>query len=176
VNWAIYAGIFLSAAVEGEIIYVSALVLVSLGKLNPVAVFCAGALGGSAGDQFFFYALRTGILGWLDRFPSIARRREKIRDRVQRHANWMILISRFLPGLRIAIPAACAYAGIGRVRFSILSLLSGFAWAAALMAIIMYLGPSSLRELGLRVWWAPLIPAALVIVFFRWLARTESRD
>jgi len=175
-KWAVYAGIFLSAAIEGEIVYVSALVLVYLGRLNPAAVFVAGAAGGSAGDQFYFYVLRTGLVRWLDRFPSLLRRREKIRDKVSRNANWMILVSRFLPGLRIAIPAACAYAGIGRVRFTLLSLLSGFAWAGALMAIIMYLGPTSLQELGLRAWWAPAIPALLVVLFFRWLARTEARD
>ena len=131
---------------------------------------------GSAGDQFYFYLLRTGLVSWLDRFPSVVRRRDKIRDKVARNASWMILLSRFLPGLRIAIPAACAYAGIGRLRFTCLSLLSGFAWAGALMAIVMYLGPSSLKELGLRAWWAPVIPALLVLLFFRWLARTEARD
>jgi len=176
VNWAVYTGIFLSAAIEGEFVYVSALVLAQTGKLDPAGVLVAGALGGSAGDQFYFYALRTGLVRWLDRFPSVKYRREKIRGRVQRNASWMILISRFLPGLRIAIPAACAYAGISKLRFTLLSLLSGTAWAAALMGIIVYLGPKSLHELGLRAWWTPIIPATLVILFFRWLSRAEARE
>ena len=175
-RWAVYAGIFLSAAIEGEIVYVSALVMVYLGRLNPVAVLVAGATGGSAGDQFYFYLLRTRMVQWLDRFPAILRRRDKICAKVGRNASWMILLSRFLPGLRIAIPAACAYAGIGRLRFTFLSLLSGFAWAGALMGVIMYLGPSSLGQLGLHAWWAPAIPALFVILFFRWLARVEARD
>jgi membrane protein DedA with SNARE-associated domain len=175
-TWAAYAGIFFFAAVEGEVIYVAAVTLAYLGKLNPTGVLLAGAMGGSAGDQFYFYALRTGLVRWLDKFPAIIHRRDKICSRVQRHANWMILASRFLPGLRIAIPAACAYAGVGPVRFTFLSLASGILWAAALMGIIMYLGPTSLKELGLQAWWAPIIPAMLVILFFRWLARTEARD
>jgi membrane protein DedA with SNARE-associated domain len=175
-SWAVYAGIFLLAAIEGEVGYVSALVLVYLGRLNAVAVLVAGAMGGSAGDQFYFYILRTGLVRWLDRFPAVVKRRDKIRDKVGRNANLMILISRFLPGLRIAIPAACSYAGVKPLRFTCLSLLSGFAWAGTLMGIIMYLGPSSLQQLGLRVWWVPAIPAIAVILFFRWLARTEARD
>src|SRR5262249_3476429 len=125
VNWAAYAVIFLSAAIEGEFVYAAAVVMAYLGKLNPTAVLIAGALGGSAGDQFYFYALRSGLANWLDRFPAILRRRDRITDRVKRNANWMILVSRFLPGLRIAIPAACAYAAVGWMRFTILSLVSG---------------------------------------------------
>jgi membrane protein DedA with SNARE-associated domain len=176
VNWAIYTGIFLSAAIEGEIVYVSAVVFAHLGKLNPAAVLVAGAMGGSAGDQFYFYALRTGMVRWLDRFPAIVRRRDKIKDRVLSNANFMILICRFLPGLRIAIPAACAYAGVPPLRFTLLSLTSGVAWAAAVMGFVTYLGPTSLEQLGLQAWWTPVIPAILVILFFRWLARTEARQ
>jgi membrane protein DedA with SNARE-associated domain len=164
-----YAGIFVSAAVEGEIVYTAAAVLVHLGYLNPLGVFLAGALGGSAGDQFFFYVLRTRLSLWLDRFPTIARRRNTIVERVQWRAVWIILASRFLPGLRIAIPAACAYAGVAPLKFSALSLISGAAWAAAIMGVVAFLGPASLSELGLRAWWTPIIPALLVACFFRWL-------
>ena len=167
-----YFGIFLSAAVEGEIVYVSAVVLVVLGQLSPLGVLAAGATGGSAGDQFYFYILRTTRLAhWIDRFPSIVRRRDRISRRIQEHSSVLILFSRFLPGLRIAIPAACAFAGIDPLRFSILSLTSGFAWAAAIMALVMYLGPTSLHQLGIQAWWAPIIPGVLVILFFRWLSR-----
>ena len=127
-----YAGIFVSAAIEGEVVYVSAVVLAFLGKLNPVGVLIAGACGGSIGDQAYFYLLRSARLShWLDRFPSLVRGRDRIQNKIQRHASKLILSSRFLPGLRIAIPAACAYTGVEPLRFTTLSFVSGFAWAAA---------------------------------------------
>ena len=170
-----YGGIFLSAAIEGEVVYVSAVVLAFLGKLNPVGVLVAGACGGSFGDQAYFYLLRSAKLShWLDRFPSLVSRRDRIRDKVHRHSSKLILGSRFLPGLRIAIPAACAYTGIEPLRFSTLSLISGFAWASAIMMLVMYLGPTSLHELGVQAWWAPVIPAVLVLAFFRWLGRVRG--
>ena len=157
-----YAGIFFSAAIEGEVVYVSAVVLAFLGRLNPIGVLIAGACGGSFGDQVYFYILRTARLShWLDRFPSLVRRRDRIRDKVHRHASKLILGSRFLPGLRIAIPAACAYTGIEPLVFTTLSLISGFAWATAIMILVMYLGPTSLRQLGIQAWWAPVIPASM---------------
>ena len=166
-----YLGIFMSAAVEGEVVYSSAVVAAQLGYLNPLGVLLCGAAGGSAGDQFFFYLLRTGITR-LDRFPMILRRREQIKSRVQSHAVAMILSSRFLPGLRIAISAACAYAGISPIQFTSFSLISGLAWAGAIMLLIGQIGSGSLAQLGLKAWWVPIIPALFVIAFFRWLART----
>ncbi len=61
--------------------------------------------------------------GWIF-FPGWSRRRDLIVARVRQNASAMILLCRFLPGLRVAIPAACAYADVAPLRFSVLSLLS----------------------------------------------------
>ena len=166
-----YLGILVAAAVEGEVVYSGAVVMVFLGRLNAFGVLFSGAVGGWAGDQFYFYAARGPLSNWLNRFANIARRRLAIQERMHRHATKFILAVRFLPGLRIAIPLACAYAGISPFQFSGLSLISALCWAAAIMFIIRSLGPTSLSALGIKAWWAPLIPAVIVIIFFRWLAR-----
>ena len=82
----------------------------------------------------------------------------------------MVLSGRFLPGLRTAIPIACAYANVGPLKFSTLNLVSGFAWAGTIMLFVR-LGSRTLVAFGLDAWWGPLIPAAFVILFFRWLSR-----
>jgi len=88
----------------------------------------------------------------------------------------MILACRFLPGLRIAIPAACAYADVSPRRFTALSLLSSLAWAAAVMGFVGWIGPRSMAELGLKAWWTPIVPALLVIVFSFWLGRKSQLE
>jgi membrane protein DedA with SNARE-associated domain len=166
-----YAGVFAATVIEGEVVFVAAAVLVHHGRLDAGAVYAAAALGGSAGDQVYFYALRGRLHRWVDRFPVWVRRRDLVVARVRDHASAMILACRFLPGLRVAIPAACAYAGVTAWRFTVLSLVSSFAWAAVLMSVVAWIGPASLAELGLRAWWTPLLPAALVLTFTWWLAR-----
>ena len=168
---AAYLAIFIAAAVEGEVVFVTASVLVSLGQLDPLAVFVAAMLGGSAGDQFFFYALRGRLHSWLGRFPRLAQRQEQVVARVQHHGTVMILACRFLPGLRVAIPAACAYAGISAIRFTTLNLIGSAAWAGAILFTVARVGPASFARFGLHAWWTPIIPAAFIILFFHWLGR-----
>jgi membrane protein DedA with SNARE-associated domain len=171
-----YLAVFLATIIEGEVVFVAAAVLVQMGRLDSLGVYTAAALGGSVGDQLYFYALRGRLRRFLDRFPTWTDRRDRIVDKVRRNASAMILACRFLPGLRVAIPAACACADVPPLRFSTLSLVSSLAWAAAVMAAITWLGPTSFAQLGVKAWWTPLVPAALVILFSWWLGRGPRRD
>src|SRR5262245_21973512 len=131
-----YLLIFVAAAVEGEIVFIGASIAVALGRLDAWSVLTAGALGGSAGDQFFFYGFRRGFGRWLERVPYLHRRQDAIVRRVSRHGGLLVASCRFLPGLRIAIAAACAYARVSPIRFSSLSVASSFLWAVSIMSLV----------------------------------------
>jgi membrane protein DedA with SNARE-associated domain len=170
----LYLPIFLFAILEGEIYYIAMCVAASAGKLRWEGVLIAGALGGAAGDQLWFYLLR-GHIHWLDRYPWLAKRRNAVVHRVRANQTLMVLISRFPPGLRIAIPVACAYAGVRPLRFSALNLVSAFAWAGSIMLVVVKLGPNALKAIGLEGWWGAIVPAVLVLLFFRWLGRPAKK-
>jgi membrane protein DedA with SNARE-associated domain len=163
-----YLAVFVATVVEGGGLRGRDLVARAPGGGG---VYAAAALGGSVGDQIYFYALRGRLRHLLDRFPRWAERRDLVVAKVRRHASAMILACRFLPGLRVAIPAACACADVAPVRFTLLSLLSSLGWAAAVMGFVAWLGPTSLAQLGLEAWWTPLVPAVLVVAFTWWLGR-----
>lgn len=166
-----YIPIYIAAVVEGEIYYSKVCADAIRGELFWPAVIACGALGGATGDQLWFYILR-GRLEWLNRYPRLGRYRDRVIAHVHSHETGLVLVSRFLPGLRTAIPIACAYAGVGAAKFSTLNLISAFAWAAAIMAFVRG-GSSTLSAFGLNAWWGPFIPAAMIIVFFRWLGRPK---
>ena len=63
-TFATYGGICAAAAIEGEVVFIAASVLVAAGKLSAAGVIVAGALGAAAGDQFYFYLLRGRVDGW----------------------------------------------------------------------------------------------------------------
>jgi membrane protein DedA with SNARE-associated domain len=166
-----YAAVYLAAIIEGEIVFIAAAVLVAAGKLNPLAVVIVGALGAATGDQIWFYALRGRVAGWLTRVRPVAARQASIVTRVQRHQSLMILAIRFAPGLRIAIAAACAYAKVSPLRFSVLNLIAAFAWAAVILTIVSSIGPGALQHAGVTGIWGAVVPGVLIILFGWWLGR-----
>ena len=170
----VYIPIFIAAILEGEIYYIAMCVAAAAGRVRWEGVLVAGALGGATGDQFWFYLLR-GRIHWLDRYPWMARHRDAVVHRVKDTQNLILVISRFLPGLRTAIPIASAYAGLRPLHFSSLNLVSAFLWASTIMLVVTKLGPGAMDRLGLHGWWGALVPALLVLLFFNWLGRPKKK-
>lgn len=167
----IYAGVFVAAAVEGEMVFVAASVSVALGHLDFWGVLIAGALGGSAGDQFFFYAFRGPLKHLMERFPRLARKRQVLGRLVESYAIPLTAACRFLPGLRIAIPAACAATSLPAPLFSTISVISAFGWAAAILELVAGAGPAALNRLGVARNWALGASAVVVLGLFVILGR-----
>ena len=174
-----YLIVYVAAILEGEVVFITAAVAVSQGRLDGRLVFLAAALGGFSGDQFFYYIIRGALHGhlrrWLARFPALASRHQAIVERVRRHQTIMVLACRFMPGLRVAIPAACAYARVPAWLFSLADAVSAFAWAAVIMTVVAWGGPAVLERVGLRGWWSALVPAAMLLLFVWWLGRETHK-
>ena len=168
-----YLPIYIAAIIEGEVYYSKVCADAISGRLNWVLVLLAGALGGATGDQLWFYILR-GRLHWFDRYPRLRKYHDRVIAHVHAHETGIVLVSRFLPGLRTAIPIACAYADVNAIKFSTLNLLSALAWAGTIMLLIKA-GSQTLMAFGLNVWWGPFIPALLIVLFFRWLSRPPRK-
>jgi membrane protein DedA with SNARE-associated domain len=169
-----YLVIAAGAAVEGEAIYSGAAVLVGLGRLDAMPVLIAGAVGASLGDQFYFYLLKGRLRGLLDRVGPLVRRRPAIVAAVRRSETLIILAIRFSPGFRIAMAAACAYAGVGAAKFSLLNAASAVVWATGLLVAVAWLGPAVSTEFGLSGAWAAVLPAIVLVLVIRALGRASK--
>jgi membrane protein DedA with SNARE-associated domain len=171
----VYLAIFVLAIVEGEVGYVAAATLVAHGRLNAMGVMVAGASGAAFGDQMYFYALRGRLARWLAWFPTLERRAGPLADRVRRNRVAMVLLLRFAPGLRVAIAAACAYADVPPLTFSVLNAITAAVWAVGVMVLVAWVGPTFLSTLGLAGWKGALLMAVVVVVLFRIAGRVERK-
>ena len=135
-----YLAILFAAFWEGEAVLITAGTLCGAGLLDWRLTILAAAIGGSAGDQIYFYAAHERAARAIKKSKRLSRWYPKVSRFVLRHSTVAVLLSRFAVGLRITIPLVCATAGMPAKKYSILSLISGFAWASFWVALAYQIG------------------------------------
>lgn len=159
------------------VVLVGAGTLVGLGKLPFWPVFLLTVLGAVAGDAvsyWFGHIYKDHIKAiWpFSRFPNAIAKGEAF---MQRHGGKSVFIGRFVPGVKAVIPGIAGMTGMDAWRFTVINIVSAFAWAAAHLfpaifagAALSLLGAMSTRLLIA----ASLILASLLVSIWgaRWLA------
>ena len=130
-----YLAILLAAFWEGEVVLIAAGAMCGSGYLDWRWTILAAAIGGSAGDQIYFYAAHQRAARVIQKSKRLTKWYPKVSKFVLRHSTVAVLLSRFAAGLRITIPLVCASAGMPARKYSVLSLVSGLAWASFWVAI-----------------------------------------
>ena len=135
-----YLAILFAAFWEGEAVLITAGTLCGAGYLDWRLTIIAAAIGGSAGDQIYFYAAHERAARIIQKSKRLKRWYPKIQKFVLRHATFAVLLSRFAAGFRITIPIICATAGMPAKKYSVLNLISGFLWASLWVAVMYQVG------------------------------------
>ena len=135
-----YFAIVFAAFWEGEAVLITAGTLCGAGYLDWRLTILAAAIGGSAGDQIYFYAAHERAARIIQKSKRLKKWYPKIQKFVLRHATIAVLLSRFAAGLRITIPIICATAGMPAKKYSTLNLISGFLWASFWVAVMYQVG------------------------------------
>ena len=135
-----YLAILFAAFWEGEAVLITAGTLCGAGLLDWRLTILAAAIGGSAGDQIYFYAAHERAARAIKKSKRLSKWYPKVSKFVLRHSTVAVLLSRFAAGLRITIPLVCATAGMPAKKYSVLNLVSGFAWASFWVAITYQIG------------------------------------
>jgi len=127
-----YTAIFIGAVLEGETVLLIAAVLVQQGLLDFKAVLLASAAGAFAGDQFFFQLGRLKGACLLGHRAAWQRKLDRAGRWLNHRQSIVILLYRFIYGMRAVIPFLL---GSGRCRvctFTLLSAASAMVWATVI--------------------------------------------
>lgn len=122
--WAILVGTFL----EGETILILGGFAASRGYLALPFVLLSGFFGTFCGDQLYFYLGRRYGQKMVRR-SYWEGRLEKVQGLMARFQTSLILLFRFLYGLRTIIPFAIGMGAISARKFFLLNALSASIWA-----------------------------------------------
>ncbi|MFH1034729.1 MAG: VTT domain-containing protein [Pseudomonadota bacterium] len=141
---ALFAGTFL----EGEIFFILGGVAAGQGLLDPVYVALAALAGAVVGDNTFFWLGYLKGARLLARPWRLGRKVVLARALVRRHAVPLMLLSRFLYGLRMVVPLACGTSGVRPWRFLLLNLASALAWTLCFSCLGYFFGTWIVAHLG----------------------------
>lgn len=126
--YAVFAGTFL----EGETILIMAGFAAHSGYLALPWVILVAFCGSLFGDQLYFFLGRQH--GWriLQRFPKLRARAKIVDALLARHHTPLILVIRFLYGLRTVGPMVIGMSGVPAPKFVGLNIIGAAVWAVAI--------------------------------------------
>jgi len=123
-----YLGAYLGVFVEGEILFLTAIITAQLGYLNFWGILLAVFLGAQTSDWTFFLLGRIKGQEFVEKRPKLRAKMDKMSLHLEGHPNLILLSYRFLLGFRIVIPLMIGLSNISTKKFALFSVLSTGFW------------------------------------------------
>src|SRR5712692_10074865 len=124
-----YLGLLIWSSIGAEEGIIIAATLARKGHMTLLGVILAAAVGGSIGDQIYFYLARWQGERWIKRSAKLAEAYPKAQRLVAKYGIIIVLFSRFMLGLRMAIGLVCGTFKMRAVTYSTLNFISSLMWA-----------------------------------------------
>jgi len=130
-----YAALFIGCLLEGETLLVLAGVAAHGGYLWFPTVVAVAFIGGTLGDQVLFFVGRRSGEPILARWPRFERPAARVRSLVERHSSLLIVMVRFMYGLRLVGPVVIGMSSVSPLRFAILNMIGAALWATSVAGV-----------------------------------------
>ena len=129
-----YLGVFVGTFFEGETILILAALAAHSGYLSLPGVIITAFLGTICGDQFYFFLGRWHGRQILEKRKNWRARVEKAQRLFDRFSTHLILISRFLYGVRTVTPFIVGMSSVPSMKFMVLNAIGAAVWAIGIGA------------------------------------------
>ncbi|HSB21594.1 MAG TPA: DedA family protein [Burkholderiaceae bacterium] len=124
-----YLAVFVGCLLEGETILVLAGFAAHQGYLSLSTTLWVAFVGGTLGDQIFFWVGRRWGRDLLGRIPRAQPRVERVNQLLQRYHAPVIVGIRFMYGLRIVGPIVIGASDVSVWRLLFFNVLGAAIWA-----------------------------------------------
>src|SRR3954447_19547797 len=123
------------SVVEGDATVIAAAFLAHRGYFSLMIVVLLAVLSTTAANEVYYRIARAKGRAVLERKAARSPRYARLHRWITRRAGLLLFLSRFLWGLRVAIPAACGASGMCPGRFFAFNLAGAVIWASAMGAL-----------------------------------------
>jgi membrane protein DedA with SNARE-associated domain len=170
--WAVLGGTLL----EGESVLLLAGFAAHRGYLDLPTVVGVAIVGSFAGDQIFFFLGRYQGIKLLNRYPKYAERVAYAQAKLARYHTPLILVMRYLYGLRAVLPFTIGMSSIPTLRFQVLNFGGALLWSVTIVAGGYLFGHLVERMLGDLHLYEEILFAVLAAwgIAFWWYSRRRT--
>lgn len=169
--WARMLAIIAATFVSEDLTCIAAGLLVHAGRLDAISAVFACFVGIFLGD-LGLYGLGRLVGAGLARIVFVQRRLpkeglEKLRARFNREGWKLVILSRFVPGMRFPVYTGAGILGGRAAMLAVAALIAGLIWTPLLVLSAAFFGPKLVRvfEAITGPGWAAIV-AAVVVLFF----------
>jgi membrane protein DedA with SNARE-associated domain len=127
-----YLAVFVGAFLEGETILILAGVMAHGGYLHLSFVILAAFLGGLSADQFMFHLGRRRGASILAHRPKWNIRVQQAIGLINKIRTPLMIVFRFLYGLRIVTPFALGMTNVSAIKFLFYNIIGSVVWSSAI--------------------------------------------
>ena len=155
-----YIGLFLYSLGGGFIALIGAGVLSFMGKMDLTTVIITAFVANAIGDVLLFYMARYQKTMMMEGLRKHRRKLALAHILMKKRGSWIILIQKFVYGIKTLIPIAIGLTKYDFKKFAILNVFSAAVWALVVGLGSYYSGKPlmDLAELiGEKPWIAPVI-------------------
>jgi membrane protein DedA with SNARE-associated domain len=161
-----YLAVFAGSLLEGETVLVLGGFAAHQGYLSLPWVMFLAFIGGTIGDQIFFFVGRHWGDAVLRRLPSMHDNAKRIDQLLLRHHAGVIVGVRFMYGVRIVGPIVIGMSHVPARRFLLFNMIGAALWAIAIAGAGYVFGQTlehMLADLDQYEWVAAVLILALAI-------------
>jgi len=143
-----YAFVFIGSLIEGETAVALSGLAAHRGYMNLFLVIAVATVGAALGDQFWFHLGRARGKAFLERRTQWRSGVVRFEALLKRWDIWVILLFRFLYGMRVLGAVAMGTSSISVLKFTSLNFAGAVLWAALVATGGYYLGKAMETILG----------------------------
>ena len=155
-----YIGLFLYSLGGGFVALIAAGVLSFMGKMDLTFVILIAFVANAIGDVMLFYMARYQKSMMMEGLRKHRRKLALSHVLMKKYGSWIILIQKFVYGIKTLIPIAIGLTKYDFKKFAVLNVLSAGVWALAFGLGSYYSGNALMKFAELisdKPWIAPVI-------------------
>jgi len=155
-----YIGLFLYSLGGGFVALVGAGVLSFMGKMDLTTSIAVAFVANTIGDVMLFYMARYQKSMMMESIGEHRRKLALAHILMKKYGSWIVLIQKFVYGIKTLIPIAIGLTKYDFKKFAILNILSAGIWSLVFGLGSFYSGNALVKFaeiIGDKPWIAPII-------------------